>query len=90
MNFEILPTVDGEWGEVHDFVLKDAVTQARWEFEQFGAAVALRNIPALKETIENVAWRAADAADIMATIIRVALAENLVTVEVVQSPVVRP
>lgn len=84
MNFEIIGTVDGEWGEVHDYVLKDAVTQARWELKEFGAATALRNIPDLKDLIESGSWRATDAADIMARIIRIALAENIVSVEVVQ------
>ena len=81
INCEIIPCIDGDWGEVHDFILKDAVTQARWEYSEFGARIALRNIPALKELIENSSWRAAEAADIMATIIRVALAEDIIVVE---------
>ena len=74
-NFIILPTLDGEWGEVHDYVLKDAVTNARWELEEFGGQLAMRNIPKLDELIESKSWRAKDAANIKAIIIRDALAE---------------
>ena len=86
LTFEILGAVDGDWGEVHDHVLQDAVTQARWELKSLGAAVALRNIPALKDVIASGSWRAEVAADIMATILRIALAENIITVEEVTVP----
>ena len=76
MNIQIFPSIDGEWGEVHDHILKDAVTQALWELSNYGGIVAMRNIPALDKLIEGKSWRAVDAADAKAMITRVALAEQ--------------
>ena len=77
MVYKILPTVDGKWGEVHDYVFKDAVTQAKWELEEFGAKVAMRNISALDELIDKKTWRSKDAANMRLKIIRLAVAEGV-------------
>ena len=77
MAFEILPAVDGEWGEVHDYVFQDAVTQAEWELEKFGAQTAMRNVTALDKLIEKNTWRSKDAANVRLKIIRLAVAEGI-------------
>lgn len=70
MVYEILPTVDGEWGEVHDHVIRDAVTQAKWELEVFGAETAVRHLQGLDEIIAKKTWRSSEAADIKLMILR--------------------
>ena len=80
MNYIIYPAMDGPWGEVHDYVMQDEVTQAQWELNEFGPATALRNVPALKSLIEKGSWRSGDAANVLAIIVRRALAENIIEV----------
>lgn len=77
MVYEIFPAVDGEWGEVHDYVFHDAVTQAQWELDEFGAKIAMRNIPDLDKLIAKKTWRSAKAADLRLKIIRLAVAEGV-------------
>lgn len=77
MVYKIIPAVDGEWGEVHDYVFHDAVTQAEWELEKFGAKTALRNIPDLDKLITKKTWRSKDAANLRLKIIRLAAAEGV-------------
>lgn len=77
MPSKILPTVDGKWGEVHDYVFHDAVTQAEWELDNFGAKTAIRNISELDKLIAKKTWRSAKAADLRLKIIRLAVAEGV-------------
>ncbi len=57
-------------GQIPGNVIRDAATQAEWELEQFGPAVAMRNIPALQEMIDKHYWRSEAAAEVMAVIKR--------------------
>ncbi|MGW8178362.1 MAG: hypothetical protein ACWGQW_06300 [bacterium] len=76
-NYEVQPAVDYGEGEVHDYILKDAVTQAEWELNEFGAKTAMRNLPALQEMIDNNTWRSVRAADVRLKIIRLATQEDI-------------
>lgn len=75
-NYEIHPCVDGEWGEVHEYVFQDAVTQTKWELEEFGAMRAMRNRQALQELVDAKTWRSVEAADLILRIQRLALEEK--------------
>ena len=76
MTSKVLPATDGKWGEVHDHIIKDAITQAEWELEVFGAERALRNKEALEKVIAKKIWRSAEAADLLLKITRLALEEK--------------
>jgi len=67
---EIEPATDGKWGEVHDHVIHDVVTQAKWELETFGAETAIRHLQGLDEMIAKKIWRSAAAADVRLMILR--------------------
>jgi hypothetical protein len=75
MNFQIEPTVDYGDGEVHDNIIKDAITQARWELKTYGANTAMRNQAALQEMIDAKTWRSVEAADLLARIRRLSLSD---------------
>lgn len=85
MTSKVLPAIDGPWGEVHDHIIKDAVTQAEWELEQFGAKTALRNTQALQELIDKKTWRSAEAIDVLLKITRLALEEGIIVFDTERS-----
>lgn len=70
MNHKVLPAIDGEWGEVHDHIILDVVTQAEWELDVFGAETAIRHMAELDKLIAKKIWRSAEAADLKLRIIR--------------------
>jgi len=76
LNYEIQPCIDGEWGEIHEYVFQDAVTQAKWELKEFGAMRAMRNLQALQELVDSKTWRSVEAADLILRIQRLALEEK--------------
>jgi hypothetical protein len=68
--YKVMPAVDGDWGEVHDFILDDEVTRANFALETGGAAYASYWLPYLDCIIRQKTWRSEAALDIYLRITR--------------------